>query len=118
MVASLRHQEKPLVWLGGEIRTPPLSPPARTEAGYLLRRLQRGEGLGMPHSRTMPGIGARCHELRIRDGSCSWRVIYRIDPDAILILDVFEKKTRKTPMQVPDICRKRLSRYDHEGSEA
>jgi hypothetical protein len=40
--------DKPLVWLHGEIRTPPLSAAARVEAGVLLRRLQRGEILGLP----------------------------------------------------------------------
>ncbi|HZY31306.1 MAG TPA: type II toxin-antitoxin system RelE/ParE family toxin, partial [Candidatus Methylomirabilis sp.] len=46
--------DKPLVWLHGEIKTPPFSPPARLEAGLLLRRLQKGELLGMPHARPMP----------------------------------------------------------------
>jgi len=34
------HGDKPLVWLHGEIKTPPLSPTARLEAGYLLRQLR------------------------------------------------------------------------------
>jgi hypothetical protein len=58
---------KPLVWLYGEIKTPPFSKEARVEAGTLLRRLQEGELLGLPHSRPMRSIGQRCHELRIRD---------------------------------------------------
>jgi hypothetical protein len=40
--------EKPLAWLRGEIKTPPFSADARVEAGYLLRRLQRGERLALP----------------------------------------------------------------------
>lgn len=60
--------DKPLVWLKGEIKTPPFSAPARIEAGVLLRRLQRGESISLPHSRPMPGIGKACHELRIQDG--------------------------------------------------
>jgi len=59
--------DKPLVWLHGEISTPPFSKAARVEAGYLPRMLQKGETLPMPHSRPMPTIGARCHELRIVD---------------------------------------------------
>ena len=59
--------DKPLIWLHGEIKTPPLSVSARIEAGVLLRRLQRGEGLSLPESRPMPTIGPRCHELRIGD---------------------------------------------------
>jgi hypothetical protein len=50
------------------VRTLSFSRAARLEAGFLLRRLQRGELLSMPQSRPMPGIGARCHELRINDG--------------------------------------------------
>jgi len=57
--------DKTLLWLHGTVRTPPLSTEARIEAGYLLRRLQRGESLGLPHSRPLPIIGPRCHELRI-----------------------------------------------------
>ena len=57
--------DKPLVWLHGEVKTPPFSPEGRIDAGMLLRRLQRDEKLSLPHSRPMPVIGARCHELRI-----------------------------------------------------
>jgi hypothetical protein len=59
--------DKPLAWLHGEVKTPPFSQEARLEAGLLLRRLQQGESLGMPHSRPMPSVGVHCHELRIGD---------------------------------------------------
>ena len=74
--------------------------------------MQQGVSIGLPHSRPMPSIGERCHELRIRDAEKNWRIIYRIDDDAILIVEVFNKSTRTTPKNVIDICRKRLSRYD------
>ena len=35
--------DKPLVWLHGQIQTPPFSKEARLEAGFLLRLLQKGE---------------------------------------------------------------------------
>lgn len=105
-------RDRPLVWLHGEVKTPPFTAGARIEAGVLLRRLQRGERLGLPHSRPMPAIGARCHELRIRDERRSWRVVYRIDPDAIVIAAVFAKKTRHTPQDVIVESRRRLGRYD------
>lgn len=105
---------KPLVWLHGEIKTPPFSSAARIEAGVLLRRLQQGERFGLPQSRPMPSIGAHCHELRIRDTDKNWRIIYRIDDDAILILEVFNKTTRATPTSIIDICQKRLSKYDKD----
>ena len=104
--------DKPLRWLAGEIKTPPFSASARIEAGVLLRRLQRGERLGMPASRAMPEIGRHCRELRLRDDRQSWRVIYRVDQDAILVLDVFHKKSRKTPQRVIRNCRRRLREYD------
>ena len=59
--------DKPLVWLHGEVKSPPFSRPARLEAGFLLRKLQRGDMLSMPHARPMPSIGPQCHELRVHD---------------------------------------------------
>lgn len=106
--------EKPLVWLYGEIKSPPFSVAGRREAGLLLRTLQNGESIGMPASRPMPSVGPRCHELRVRDEAHNWRVIYRIDADAILIVDVFPKTTQKTPKTVIDACQKRLRDYDAE----
>jgi phage-related protein len=108
-------KHKPLAWLHGEIKTPSLSKSARLEAGFLLRQLQRGDLLSMPQSRPMPSIGPRCHELRINDATITWRVVYRIDSDAIVILEVFAKKTSKTPNAIIDICRKRLKEYDDAG---
>ena len=108
----MRAKEKPLVWLHGEIKTPPLSRAARIQAGYLLRSLQMGDPLSLPHSRPMPSIGSRCHELRIDDQNKAWRVVYRIDHDAILILETFEKKTPKTPREAIDNCKRRIRLYD------
>jgi phage-related protein len=100
------------VWLHGAVKTPPFSRAARLEAGFLLRRLQNGELIGMPASRPMPEIGRNCHELRIDDGGVTWRIVYHIDPDAVVILEVFQKKSRSTPKQVLDVTRKRLRAYD------
>ena len=108
--------DKPLVWLHGEVKTPPFSAAARLEAGYVLRRLQKGDRIAMPHSKPMPEIGARCHELRVNDDSVTWRIVYRLDSDAVVIVEVFSKKTTKTPKSVIEICRVRLKQYDHETS--
>jgi phage-related protein len=112
-----RATGKPLAWLHGEVRTPPLSEAARIETGVLLRKLQRGDSLGMPHSRPMPAVGKRCHELRIVDEDATWRSIYRIDPDAIVVIDVFTKKSQATPKAVLDTCAERLRRYDSVAGE-
>jgi len=110
ILMSPKH--KPIVWLNGEVKTPPFSKEARIEVGYLLRRLQRGDIFGMPHSRPIPTIGPRCHELRITDEDKIWRIIYRIDADAIIILEVFSKTTNKTPKSVIEVCKRRLRDYD------
>lgn len=104
--------DKPLVWLRGEVKTPPFSAEARIDAGMLLRHVQRGEKLSLPHSRPLPVIGPRCHELRVRDQEKTWRIVYRTDRDAIVIVEVFEKKTEKTPKRVIDSSKARLRRYD------
>ncbi len=113
----MSDRNKPLIWLKGKVKTPPFSQTARIEAGYLLRRLQQGKTLGMPQSRPMPSIGISCHELRIRDREQNWRIIYRIDPDAIIILEVFSKKSQATPNSTIDTCKQRLSRYDRDKQE-
>jgi phage-related protein len=100
------------VWLHGEVKSPPLGTAARIEMGFLLRRLQRGDALTMPASRAMPSIGKRCHELRVNDESATWRLVYRVDPDAIVILEVFSKKTATTPQAVIEAAKSRLKRYD------
>lgn len=109
---AMGEGDKPLVWLHGEIKTPPMATRSRLQAGYLLRRLQSGDILSMPESRPMPAIGSRCHELRIDEGAVTWRIFYRIDPDAIVILDVLKKKTRTTPETVIATCKRRLAEYD------
>jgi phage-related protein len=103
---------KPLVWLHGEVKTPPFTSKGRQEAGMLLGLLQEGEILGMPQAEPLPGVGTRCGALRIRDAGHNWRIMYRIDADAILVLDVYAKKTRKIPDEVTRRCKDRLKRYD------
>lgn len=65
----------------------------------------------------MPDIGSRCHELRIRDENRIWRIVYRVDADAIVIVEVFQKTTQKTPKAVIEVCQKRLIRYDKASQE-
>ena len=106
--------DKPILWLHGEVKTPPFSEAARLTAGFLLRRLQKGEGLALPHSRPMPAIGPHAHELRIADDRMTQRVVYSIEEEAIVVLEVFAKKTAKTPKVVIDNCKARLKRYHDE----
>ena len=60
----------------------------------------------------MPSIGRRCHELRIQDADVTWRIVYRLDQDAVVIPEVFDKKSRATPKTVIDTCKQRLKAYD------
>jgi phage-related protein len=107
---------KDLVWLKAKIKTPPFSLEARIETGVFLRMLQDGEKLSMPHSRPMPSIGRRCHELRVTDKNEAWRIVYRLDPDAVVVVEVFSKKSRATPKSVIDTCKKRLKQHDETRS--
>jgi phage-related protein len=66
----------------------------------------------MPHSRPMPTIGPGCHELRIKDALNDWRIVYRVDSDAVLIAAIFAKSTRRTPDRTIADCRRRLNMYD------
>jgi phage-related protein len=89
---------------------------ARRDLGAALRVLQRGGHLSMPVSKPMPSIGARCHELRVRDEGKQWRLVYRTDPDAILVVDLFRKTTQKTPKQALARCQQRLRQHDEHRS--
>lgn len=103
---------KPVVWLHGEIKTPPFTAAGRQEAGMFLRLLQNGERLTMPESEPLADVGRRCGALRVRDAEHNWRIMYRIDTDAVLILEVYAKKTRKIPKEVIERCQSRLKNYD------
>jgi len=108
----MSEADKPLVWLKSAVSTPPFSAAARREAGFLLRCLQQGVMLSLPHSRPMPGIGQRVHELRIPDERVTWRIIYRCDADAIVIGAVFSKSTERTPRHLIEQCQRRFRTYD------
>ena len=117
-IASVaKNPDKPLVWLHGQVKTPPFTAEARVEAGSLLRRLQQGEVLGLPHSRPMPNGGSQSHELRINDRARTWRIMYLVAADAVVILDVFTKKTETTRKTVVNTCRQRLASYRRVASE-
>ena len=60
----------------------------------------------------MPTIGARCHELRVKDSKHEWRIVYRIDPDEILIAGIFAKTGLKMQQREFKTASKRLAIYD------
>ena len=74
-----------------------------------LARLEKGHILSMPLSRPMPSIGKGVHELRLRDRSGIYRVIYvLVGAGAIYLIHAFVKKDKKTPMPNIDLAKKRL----------
>lgn len=102
---------KDLVLAGGVLQTPPMPIEACRETGFLLRLLQDGQKISMPKSRPMASVAHGCHELRVQAENTTWRTIYFIDADAIVVLEVFAKKTNRTPRAVIDVCKQRLRSY-------
>ena len=108
--SGVTSRVKPLVMLSS-ITKPPFSKDGARRAGYFLWMLQRGERLRMPHSRPMRSMGRGCHELRIHDSQTDWRIVYYVDADAVVVLDVFDKQSRATPKRAIERCRRRLRDY-------
>ena len=59
----------------------------------------------------MPSIGPGCHELWILDRDQTWRIVYHTAADAIVILEVFSKKTAATPKTVTTGARRRVQMF-------
>ena len=81
----------------------------REDLADALARLDEGHKLSMPLSRPMPAIGKRVHELRLRDASGIYRIIYVIlDVDGIWLLYAFKKKSQQTQLRDIELAKKRL----------
>jgi len=65
----------------------------------------------------MPAIGTSCHELRVVDEKVNWRILYALRSDAVVILEVFEKKKRATPKQILDVAKRRFKKYLKDAEE-
>jgi phage-related protein len=87
---------KAVIWMGGsreDLRAFPAD--ARRQAGYQLHKVQRGdEPLDW---KPLTTIGRGVRELRIRESSGAFRIIYIATlPKGIYVLHCFQKKTQKT----------------------
>jgi phage-related protein len=81
----------------------------RGDLADALARLDAGHALSMPLSRPMPSIGKGVHELRLRDRSGTYRVVYAIVRSGnVHVIHAFKKKTQATPRQAIELVRKRL----------
>jgi phage-related protein len=79
---------------------------ARAEAGFQLRRVQNGED---PNDwKPMKAVGAGVREIRIREQSGAWRVIYLASlPDRVAVLHAFQKKTQTTAQMDIELAARR-----------
>lgn len=87
-----------------DIRAMPAA--ARHELGIELMRVQFG---GEPTSfRPMSTVGAGAYEVRVRDDTGAYRVIYVAKfADAVYVLHAFQKKTQRTAKADIELAAKR-----------
>jgi phage-related protein len=80
---------------------------ARSEAGYQLSEIQNGRD---PDDwKPMKTVGPGVREIRIREESGAFRVIYMATmADCVLVLHAFQKKAQQTPQKDIDLAIRRL----------
>lgn len=80
---------------------------ARSEAGYQLREVQSGND---PSDwKPMKTIGAGVREIRIREASGAFRIIFVASlGEQVIVLHAFQKKTQQTPQKDIDLAAGRL----------
>jgi len=81
---------------------------AKHDVGYQLDKVQRGE---QPDDfKPMPSIGKGVEEIRVRDDSGIYRVIYTTRlADAVYVLHAFQKKTQTTAKRDIALASKRYT---------
>lgn len=81
----------------------------RGDLADALARLDAGLMLSLPLSRPMPAIGRGVHELRLKNRSGAYRVVYVLDTrGAVFVLHAFKKATRATSARNLELARTRL----------
>jgi len=80
---------------------------ARSEIGFQLRRIQGGDDPA--DWKAIKVVGAGVREIRVREPSGAYRVIYLATlKDRIVVLHAFRKKTQRTDQRDIDLATKRL----------
>ncbi|MGB8478899.1 MAG: type II toxin-antitoxin system RelE/ParE family toxin [Acidobacteriaceae bacterium] len=99
---------KPVRFLGDSLeRIREFPEDGRHDAGYQLEQVQRGEQPGS--FKSVPSIGKGVEEIRLRDDSGIYRIIYTARlSDAVYILHAFQKKTQATAKRDVDLARERF----------
>jgi phage-related protein len=104
MIISLSRCQKEIAEFPEEVRG---------DLADALARLDEGHILSMPLSRPMPSIGKGAHELRFKDRTGIYRVIYvLVGAGTVYLLHAFMKKTNQTPQQNIELAKKRLKEID------
>jgi len=86
---------------------------ARREAGYQLGRVQNG--LEPDDFKPMPAVGSGAQEIRIKEESGIFRVLYAAKfEDAVYVLHCFQKKTQRTAKNDIDLARRRYAEINKE----
>ena len=82
----------------------------RSQAGHALNEVQ--EGREPTDWKPMTTIATGVREIRVRDESGAFRVIYTANlPEAVLVLHAFEKKSQTTPKRDLDLATARLKAW-------
>ena len=115
-VDGIGRQAAGLAAWGGENPAVFSRGPARDRGAAASPATGREVGHATVPAATQPGPTLP-YELRIQDAEATWRLVYRVDADAIVIVEVFSKKTRATPQQVMQVCQRRLRAYDQAAHE-
>ena len=81
---------------------------ARREVGFQIEKVQ--QGMEPDNWKPMKTVGTGTREIRVRDETGAFRVIYVATlPEAIYVLHAFRKKTEKTAKDDIDLARRRFS---------
>ena len=81
---------------------------ARHDAGYQLDKVQRGEP--PDDFKPMPSIGQGVEEIRLRDDTGIYHVVYTARlAKAVYVLHVFQKKTQTTAKRDIELAKKRFT---------
>ena len=80
----------------------------RVDAGYQIDKVQDGE---QPDDfKPMPSIGRGVEEIRVRDDTGAYRVIYTARlADRVVVLHVFAKRTQATSTRDIDVAKRRFN---------
>lgn len=102
---------KPISFLGDSLaRLRDFPDDARSQVGYQLNEVQAGND---PDDwKPMKAVGPGVREIRVREASGAFRVIYLATlPDRVLVLHVFQKKTQATPRKDIELAARRLREW-------